>query len=150
MATFRFCEDKRGGVGMEIIAENRVGVFNATVTALCLYMWDQDAVDERQKVTLTTYGFNARTTLVALLSEILLRTELDGFVFKRFETSGFGEVPEAERVQRHQYQLTGFAYGEPFDPARHRLLRPVRAVLITGLRLRRTGEGLQFYCVLDA
>ena len=150
MATFRFCENKRGGVGMDIAADNCIKLFDATVTALCLYMWDQDAVDEHQKIALSAYGFNARTALVALLSEILLRTDLDGFVFKRFETSDFSEVPEAERVQRHQYQLTGFAYGEPFDPARHRLLRPVRAVLITGLRLRKTPEGLQFYCVLDA
>lgn len=47
MSQFTFSDDPKGGVGMEIIARDRIVMFNSAVGALgalCLFMWNQDTV----------------------------------------------------------------------------------------------------------
>lgn len=151
MARYSFTEDPQGGVGMEIIARDHFEMFNAAANALCLYMWDQDTVEERAELPLAWYGFNIRTTLVGLLSEMLYRMETDGWVFKRFVTQRLEEVDDRdERLRRKQLKISGIAYGERFDPARHRVRFPVRAVLLPRLKVQAVEDGVRLYCVLDA
>jgi SHS2 domain-containing protein len=150
VANFSFSEDRPGEVRMEIIASEQLELFNAAATALCLYMWDHEAVEERESVPVAWYGFNERTALAGLLSELLLRMDADGWVFKRFVTETVEEVDTEERLRRRQLRIGGLAYGERFDPVRHRLIRPVRAVQIRGLKLARRADSLCFECLLDA
>lgn len=150
MARFEFSEDPRGGVGMEVIARDRDELFSAAASALCLFMWDQDTVEEREEVPVSWYGFDVGTTIVGLLSEMLYRME-DGWVFKRFVMQGLEEVDDLdERHRRKQLKVTGVAYGERYDPARHVRRFPVQAVLLSRLKVREVEEGLRLYCVLDA
>lgn len=44
MSQFTFSDDPKGGVGMEIIARERIDMFSSAVGAFCLFMWDQDTV----------------------------------------------------------------------------------------------------------
>jgi SHS2 domain-containing protein len=150
VANFSFSEDKPGEVRMEILAAEQLELFNAAATALCLYMWDQEAVEERESVALGWYGFNERTALAGLLSELLFRMDAEGWVFKRFVTEHVEEVDTEERLRRRQLSIRGHAYGERFDPARHRLIRPVRAVQIRGLKLTGKAGSFCFQCLLDA
>ena len=135
---------------MEVIAGEQFELFSAAATALCLYMWDQEAVEERDSVVIAWYGFNERTALAGLLSELLLRTDADGWVFKRFVTESVEEVDTEERLRRRQLRISGVAYRERFDPARHRLIRPIRAIQIRGLKLAHRADSLSFRCLLDA
>lgn len=151
MASYCFTEDPKGGVGMEIIARDHFEMFNAAASALCLFMWNQETVEEREEVPLSWYGFNIRTTVVGLLSEMLYRMDTDGWVFKRFVTQNLEEVDDRdERLRRRQLKISGMAYGERFDPVRHRLRFPVRAVLLPRLKVQAVKGGVRLYCVLDA
>ena len=150
MARYEFSEDPRGGVGMEVVARDEGELFNAAAAALCLFMWDQDTVEEAQEVPVAWYGFNLGTTVVGLLSDLLYRMD-DGWVFKRFVMQGLDEVDELdERHRKKQLKVTGTAYGEPYDPERHRRRFPVNAVLLPKLKVHAVDEGLRLYCVLDA
>jgi len=151
MARFEFSEDPKGGVGMEVIAPDERELFNAASAAMLLFMWDQDTVEERTEVPVGWYGFDLGTTIVGLLSELLYRMDVDGWVFKRFVIQNLEAVDELdERHRRRQLKVTGTAYGEPFDPARHRRRFPVQAVLLPKLKVTPVDEGLRLYCVLDA
>lgn len=152
MASYSFSEDPNGGVGMEIVARDHTGMFDAAAAALCLFMWEQEGVEEREEIPLAWYGFDIPTTVVGLLSELLYRMEVDGYVFKRFVTGSLEAVDELdERHRRRQLKITGVAYGERHAPARHRQRFPVRAVLLPRLKVRTLDDGrVRLYCVLDA
>ena len=150
MARYEFSEDPKGGVGMEVVARDEADLFNAAASAMCLFMWDQDTVEEREELPVSWYGFDLGTTIVGLLSELLYRMD-DGWVFKRFVMQGLEKVDDLdERHRRKQLKVTGVAYGERYDPARHVQRFPVQAVLLPRLKVKKVDEGLRLYCVLDA
>jgi SHS2 domain-containing protein len=150
MASYSFSEDPKGGVGMEVIARDRTEMFNAAASALCLFMWDQDSVEEREEIPIAWYGFDIPTTVVGLLSELLYQMD-NGWVFKRFVTHALEEVDELdERHRKRQLKISGVAYGERYQPGRHQRRFPVQAVLLPRLKVRDVEEGVRLYCVLDA
>ncbi|MEJ2692531.1 MAG: archease [Candidatus Thiodiazotropha sp.] len=150
MASYSFSEDPKGGVGMEVIARDRTEMFNAAASALCLFMWDQDSVEEREEIPIAWYGFDIPTTVVGLLSELLYQMD-NGWVFKRFVTHAIEEVDELdERHRKRQLKISGVAYGERYQPGRHQRRFPVQAVLLPRLKVRDVEEGVRLYCVLDA
>lgn len=151
MAQYSFVEDPRGGVGMEIIARDHNEMFNAASAALCLYMWDQDSVEEREEVEVSWYGFDIPTTVVGLLSEILFQMDNGGWVFKRFVTRSIEEVDDLdERHRKKQLKITGTAYGERYQADKHIPRFPVQAILLPRLKVKKIDQGLRLYCVLDA
>ena len=136
---------------MEVIARDHHEMFNAAAAALCLFMWEQDTVEEREEVPIAWYGFDVPTTVVGLLSELLYRMDAQGWVFKRFLTQSLEEVDELdERHRKRQLKIAGVAYGERFAPGRHRKRFAVQAVLLQRLKVRLHEEGVRLYCVLDA
>ena len=111
----------------------------------------QDTVEELAEVPVSWYGFDLGTTIVGLLSELLYRMDVDGWVFKRFVIRELKAVDELDaRHRRRQLKVSGTAYGEPFDPTRHRRRFSVQAVLLPKLKVKPVDEGLRLYCVLDA
>ena len=151
MASYSFSEDPRGGIGMEIIARDHNEMFNAAAAALCLYMWDQDTVEERLEIPVSWYGFDIPTTVVGLLSELLHQMDVNGMVFKRFVTQSLEEVDDLdERHRRKQMKISGVAYGERLQPEKHKVRFPVQAILLPRLKVRDVEEGVRLYCVLDA
>ena len=150
MATYSFSEDPKGGVGMEVVARDHTEMFNATAAALCLFMWEQDSVEELEEIPIAWYGFDIPTTLVGLLSELLYQMD-SGWVFKRFVTHALEEVDDLdERHRKKQLKISGVAYGERYRPERHRRRFPVQAVLLPRLKVRAVEQGVRLYCVLDA
>jgi SHS2 domain-containing protein len=136
---------------MEVIARDHHEMFNAAAAALCLFMWEQDTVEEREEVPIAWYGFDVPTTVIGLLSELLYRMDAQGWVFKRFLTQSLEEVDELdERHRKRQLKIAGVAYGERFAPGRHRKRFAVQAVLLPRLKVRPHEEGVRLYCVLDA
>lgn len=150
MATYSFSEDPKGGVGMEVVARDHNEMFNAAAAALCLFMWEQDSVEELEEIPIAWYGFDIPTTLVGLLSELLYQMD-SGWVFKRFVTHALEEVDDLdERHRKKQLKISGVAYGERYRPERHRRRFPVQAVLLPRLKVRAVEQGVRLYCVLDA
>lgn len=149
MASYSFSEDPNGGVGLEVIARDHNEMFNAACAALCLYMWDQDKVEEREEIPIAWYGFDIPTTVIGLLSELLFQMD-NGWVFKRFITQSLQEVDELdERHRKRQLKISGVAYGERYRPEHHRVRFPVHAVLLPRLKVSNVEDGVRLYCVLD-
>ena len=150
MAQYEFTEAP-GGVGLEVIGADRAEVINAAATALCLFHWDQQTVRAERSLPVAWYGFNTKTAIMGLLSELLFRAEVEQWVFQRFVVESVEEVDERdEELRRKQVRISGTVYGEPFDAARHRLRFPIQAVLLEGLRYRERPDRVMFRCVLDA
>ena len=107
MARYSFSEDPKVGVGMEVIARDHNEMFDAAAAALCLFMWEQASVEEREEIPIAWYGFDIPTTLVGLLSELLYQMD-GGWVFKRFVTHTLEEVDDLdERHRKKQLKITG-------------------------------------------
>lgn len=135
---------------MEVIARDQTEMFNAAASALCLFMWDQDQVVEREEIPIAWYGFDIPTTVVGLLSELLYQMD-NGWVIKRFVTHTLEEADDLdERHRKKQLKIAGVAYGERYQPGRHKVRFPVQAVLLPRLKVREVEEGIRLYCVLDA
>lgn len=136
---------------MEIIAKDQFEMFNSAVAAMCLFIWEQEQVEEKEEVPIAWYGFDVPTTVVGLLSEVLHQMDSGDWVFKRFVTHSLEEVDDLDERHRHkQLKISGTAYGEKYDPARHLKRFPVDAVLLPRLKVKEVDDGVRLYCVLDA
>jgi SHS2 domain-containing protein len=71
------------------------------------------------------------------LRALLGRFELDHLLFNRFE------------VHVTPHGLSGSAWGEPLDPARHALDHEVKAITYHGLRVEQTADGWLAEVIVD-
>lgn len=81
--------------------------------------------------------------LRALLEEVLFRFEVDGLVPREADPARVLERPGGE------IEAALALRGERFDPKRHVLLRPVKAVTYHGLLVKDTPRGLVAEVVVD-
>ena len=94
--------------------------------AACLFtaiLEDIGTVEPRQSVTVELSGANREFLLFDWLRDLLLRCDADHMVFGKFE------------VRVRDDGLTGTAWGEPLDPARHVLAHEVKAITYHELKV---------------
>ena len=116
-ASYRFF-DHTGDFGVELTAPGRAAAVAGVARAfLDLLTGAPDAVAERAERAVAVHGLTAADTLVAFGNELLYLFEGEGFLCARFVP----EVVEDEVIE-------GVARGEPFDPDRHPIARPIKAV----------------------
>lgn len=125
-------------VGIHAWAPSEAGVFEQSALALCSLLCDPATVEPRHAVGLEAEAPMHDLLLVAWLNELLYRFEADSLVFHSFAIGVLGART-----------LSGSAFGEPLDPARHAAHAGVKAVTYHGLALRRTGKGWDATVVLD-
>jgi SHS2 domain-containing protein len=92
----------------------------------CLFsavLEDVGSVRPEHAVTVEIAGTDREFLLFDWLRDLLLKFDEDHLVFGRFE------------VQVRDDGLTGTAWGEPLDPARHVLAHEVKAITYHGLRV---------------
>ena len=71
------------------------------------------------------------------MKELLYRFDSEHWLGSRFE------------VHVSQNGLEASAWGEPLDPARHRLLHEVKAITYHGLKVEQTRDGLLAEVIVD-
>jgi SHS2 domain-containing protein len=99
--------------------------------ATCLFsavVEDIATVEPRVAVTVELTGTDREFLLFDWLRDLLLKCEEDHLLFAKFE------------VQVRADGLTGTAWGEPFDPARHMLAHEVKAITYHELKVVRDGN----------
>ncbi len=99
--------------------------------AACLFsavLEDIDTVRPEQSVTIELAGTDREFLLFDWLRDLLLKCEEDHIVFGKFE------------VQVRDDGLTGTAWGEQLDPARHMLAHEVKAITYHELKVVRDGD----------
>ena len=108
--------------------------------AACLFsavLEDIGTVEPRQSVTVELAGTDREFLLFDWLRDLLLKCDEDHLVFGRFE------------VQVRDDGLTGVAWGEPLDPARHLLAHEVKAITYHELKVVRDGDAWLAEVIVD-
>jgi len=113
---FRFF-DHTGDFGADLEADSESELYEASVDALvALMVEDPTTIGEGETRELRVSGVDAPAQLVALGNEVLFA----------FETGWLCRRIEVDALEEYAVEVT--AYGEPFDPERHAIARPVKAV----------------------
>ena len=108
--------------------------------ATCLFsavVEDVASVRPEAAVTVELAGHEREYLLFDWLKELLYRFDADHLLFGRFE------------VRVRPDGLTGTAWGEPLDPARHLLNHEVKAITYHELRVEPTDEGWVAEVIVD-
>ncbi len=108
--------------------------------AECLFsavLEDVGAVRPTQPVTVELAGMNREFLLFDWLRDLLLKCDEDHLVFGKFE------------VRVRDDGLTGTAWGEPLDPARHMLAHEVKAITYHELKVVPDGDGWLAEVIVD-
>lgn len=113
-------------------------LFTNAALALMSLSYELETVEEREQRPIETTGADTESLLYAWLAEILAVSDADRLVFHRFELAELS----AARVR-------GFAYGERFDPARHRARTYVKAVTLHQFRVAEAPGGWSARVYLD-
>jgi SHS2 domain-containing protein len=131
--------DHTGDFGVEVRAETpEEAVEEAARALLDLLTGAPETVREQESRALLVEGLDAAETLVALGNELLFLFETEGFLCARLELD---EVAEDA--------FEGVAHGERFDPDRHPIARPIKAVTHHGAELSPTGDGWRIRLIFD-
>ncbi len=122
--------DHTGDIGADLEADEEAALFEASIDALvAVLVEDPSAVEEREVRALEVAGDDPEAQLVALGNEVLYAFEM-GWLARRVEVDALREDG-----------LAATAIGEPFDPARHAIARPIKAVTHHGARVEETAPG---------
>jgi SHS2 domain-containing protein len=98
---------------------------------------DLSTIEPRQRFGVQLAADEREYLLFDWLRELLYRFDSEHLVFGRFE------------VRVDDGGLSGTAWGEALDPARHRLLHEVKAITYHGLCVRQTDQGWLAEVIVD-
>lgn len=100
------------------------------------FLIEPDLVDPSQEEVIEAEGHEPEDRLVAWLQEILYRLEVGGRIYRDFHVASAG--PDRVRAT---------AWGEAFDPDRHRLQADIKAATYHDLRIgrERQDSGIEIF-----
>lgn len=131
--------DHTGDFGVELVAPSQGEVVAAAARAFLDLLTDAPGtVAEREARPLRVTGIDAPATLVALGNELLFLFEVERFLCARFAPTRVEET-----------LIEGAAHGERFDPARHPIARPMKAVTHHGASFARQGDVVRARLIFD-
>ncbi len=127
--------------GVRGIGDTLEEAFREAARGTFSLMVDLERVEPRQEVELEVQADSLEGLLVAFLGELLARRDIEGLVFSDFHV----------KIEKGDggWRLTGVAYGEPLDPARHRPGVEVKAATYFGVKVGKEGHRWIAQCVLD-
>jgi SHS2 domain-containing protein len=112
-------------------------VFEATAEGMYSLMVDPETVEVRLHKPVSATGSDVEHRLMNWLLELLLVTEVEGLVFRRFT------------VEFAEEQVNGTAFGEPLDEARHEVRGMVKGVTRHQLSVGREPDGFVARVIFD-
>lgn len=137
-ASYRFF-DHTGDFGVELTGPDPASLAAGLARAwLDLFTGEPGAVGETSAQEIAVSGVDLADLLVALGNELIYLFEVEKLLCARLEVTALtGE------------RLAGVVHGERFDPARHPIARPVKAVTHHGARCEPHGSGWLARIVFD-
>jgi SHS2 domain-containing protein len=127
-------------LGFRVTAPEPARLFARAILALEDLMADSAAARPVAERTIDVTGSDPGDALVRALEEALYLFEAERLLLSEIAHASFDATA-------HRFRAT--ARGEPFDPARHELRRPVKAVTYHDLAVERTDEGWRARVILD-
>ncbi|HET9179379.1 MAG TPA: archease [Terriglobia bacterium] len=137
MSRFRILEHT-ADVGFEAFGLTLAEVFENAALALAYLIAEPTAVEPREEVSIEVKGTDAPDLLVNWLSEVLFQHDADRWLFRDFRV-----------VSLDEHAVTGIAWGEKIDPARHLTNLMVKAVTYHQLSLQQTAGGWRAQVYVD-
>ena len=137
MSRFRILEHT-ADIGFEAFGSTPPEVFENAARALAHLIVDPATVVPREKVRVEVQGADPPDLLVNWLSEILYQHDAERWLFCDFRV---------ETLDDHA--VTGIAWGEKIDPARHTISLMVKAITYHQLSLRQTAGGWRARVYVD-
>ncbi|MCS6852072.1 MAG: archease [Gemmataceae bacterium] len=125
-------------LGLRIRAPSLDSLFAEAGEALMsIILDDPTTIEPREAWQVQIEGDDLAYLLVDWLNALLYRFDVGHRVYRRFQ------------VQVTPGGLSASAWGEPLDPARHRLQREVKAITYHGLRVEPTEAGWLAEVIVD-
>ncbi|MCE5265810.1 MAG: archease [Deltaproteobacteria bacterium] len=122
--------DHTADLGIEVTAATLEELYAEAAHALFALLTDLRSVRAGQSRAVEVEGENPTDLLINFLREVLYAWNGEGFLMKR---CSIREVTPA--------RITAVLTGEKFDPARHRIVREIKAVTYHRSELRQTTDG---------
>jgi SHS2 domain-containing protein len=130
--------DHTADLGLRIRAPDLDALFAEAGQALfSVIVEDLTSVEPKQRLEFRLEGDEREFLLFDWLKELLYRFDSEHWLGSRFE------------VHVSQNGLEASAWGEPLDPARHRLLHEVKAITYHGLKVEQTRDGWLAEVIVD-
>ncbi len=125
-------------IGVRGVGASPAEAFEQAALALTAVMSDPDTVEAREMVSVACEAPDIDLLFVEWLDRLIYEVATRNMVFGRFV------------VRIEGLQLTGQAWGEPLDPARHPRVVEVKGATLTSLRVAQGADGLwTAQCVVD-
>ena len=137
MSRFRILEHT-ADIGFEAFGSTLAEVFENAARALATLIADPATVEPGEEVRIEVQGADPPDLLVNWLSEILFQHDAERWLFHDFRV---------ERLDDHA--VTGIAWGEKIDQARHQTNLMVKAITYHQLGLQQTAGGWRAQVYLD-
>jgi SHS2 domain-containing protein len=130
--------DHTADLGLRIRAPDLDALFAEAGQALfSVIVEDLTSVEPKQRLEFRLEGDEREFLLFDWLKELLYRFDSEHWLGSRFE------------VHVSQNGLEASAWGEPLDPARHRLLHEVKAITYHRLKVEQTRDGWLAEVIVD-
>ena len=137
MKPYEFIEHT-GDMGVLVHGADLKELFINAAFALFDITWDLSSVEERLKVPIKLKEAGTTELLISFLRELLYLSQGEDYIFKRFEIK---EIDED--------RLEATAYGEEWDPSRHRAIRELKAVTYHLAEVKRQEGRYQARIIFD-
>lgn len=127
--------DHTGDVGIEAEAGDENSLYSCCARALFDIIAGPECCEPATERQIVVEAPDREILLVRWLRELLYLHDAERWLFSRFDVLT-GESPDGGRC------LRGLAWGERFDPARHRLRTELKAVTYHQIAVRRDPGGI--------
>jgi SHS2 domain-containing protein len=137
MSRFRILEHT-ADIGFEAFGSTLPEVFENAAVALAHLIAEPATVEPREEIRMEVNGANAPDLLVNWLSEVLFQHDAERWLFHDFRVASLDD-----------HAVTGIAWGEKIDPARHQTNLMVKAITYHQLSLQQTAGGWRAQVYVD-
>lgn len=125
-------------IGVRGTGTTVVEAFEQAAQALTAVVAPLETVEARERVEIAVQNDDLELLFVDWLNAIIYEMATRRMLFRRFE------------VQMDDGRLTGCAWGEPVDRARHDPAVEIKGATLTGLEVTRCDDGLwEAQCIVD-
>lgn len=133
--------DHTADLGYDIVSKTRVGVYTEAARAFVQSITDPDRLRADTPVDVRVEAADGELLLVEWLDELLYRFDTEGWLPSAVQAT----VEDDE----DGVALTARMAGERFDPSRHPLRVPIKAVTLHGLAVRHDGAVWRARVIFD-
>jgi len=116
--------------------------FQNAAFAMFELMTDTRKIEQRVKDEVTVEGWDEKALLYNWLEQLLLKFEIEGNVYSRFEVS---ELVRSDKGWR----LKATVFGEPFSSAKHESRVEIKAVTYHQMKIDQKDDGYVLRFILD-